>query len=248
MLVVKTLGAPERRLLRGRRPRRVEADPPPVAVSTTRVTVVDAAPLVDDGAAAAWLKGADAEALVGEALRTLNRVVHLHRVAAADAAPRDVNRDQALVVRVGYGTGEDVAEGRFQQALEVPPPRTRARRTAALRPQERLAALLSGRDVALACEELALTARTDVDGGRAREAALVLPGALAAAISELEPWADRGDLRSRLDELAGLRAEVQRTYDSALDGGLDDAEATSVDGVLKRLEAALRARTASGLE
>ena len=246
--MIKTLGAPERRLLRGRRPRRADDDAPPSAVPTTRVTVVDALPLADDDAAAAWLKGADAEALIGEALRTVNRVMHLHRVAAADAAPRDVTRAQALVVRVGYGTGEDVADGRFQRALEVPLPRTRARRTAVLRPQERLAALLSGRDVALACEELVLAARADLDGGRAREAALVLPGALAAAISELEPWADRSDLRSRIDELDDLRADAQRTYESALNGGLDDTEAESVDRVLQRLEAALRARTATGLE
>jgi hypothetical protein len=76
----------------------------------------------------------------------------------------------------------------------------------------------------------------------------VLPSALAAAIAELEPWADRSDLRSRVDELAGLRADAQSAYESALNGGLDDDEAESVDRVLKRLEAALRARTAIGLE
>ena len=60
-----------------------------------------------------------------------------------------------------------------------------------LRPQERLAAILGGRDVALACEELALRARLDADAGRWREAAFQLRVALEAAIAELGPWPGR---------------------------------------------------------
>ena len=94
------------------------------------------------------------------------------------------------MTRVGYGTGEEVAEGRWTAARELPRATARAAaREAALRPQERFAALLAGRDVALACELLALRARLDLDHGRDREAALQLEAALAAALSELEAGA-----------------------------------------------------------
>jgi hypothetical protein len=217
-------------------------------VATARATIIDAVPL-EDRSAAAWLEGADGEALADEALRRLNRILYLHRVAAADPAVREVARDQALVVRVGYGSGDDVADGRYAAAVELPALRgSRTRRAAVLRPQERLAALLSGRDAALACEDLVLRARADLTAGRSREAALGLRAALEAALSELEPWTERGDLRRRLAELAGLRAEAVGTYDRALEGGLDEEETARVDRVLGRVEAALRARTAGGIE
>ena len=249
VLVLRLLGAPERRLLRRKRPRKAEPEPPPAPVATSRATIVDAVPLPDPDTASAWLADVEAEDLVASALVLLNRVIYLHRVAVADAPVREVGRDQALVVRVGYGPGEDVADGRYMAAMELPVAHgTRTRRTAALRPQERLAALLSGRDAALACEELALRARADLTAGRSREAALVLRPALEAALSELEPWADRGDLRRRVDELAELRPQALSAYDRALEGGLDESEAQTVDRVLGRVEAALRARTASGVD
>jgi hypothetical protein len=178
----------------------------------------------------------------------LNRVLHLQRVAAADHATREVSRDQALVVRVGYGEGEQVADGRWAQARELPLPRVRTRREAALRPQERLSALLSSRDAALACEELALRARADVDAGRRREAALQLRAALQAAVAELPPWSERGDLVARIAELEELRPAVDAAADAALRGGVDDEVFARAEHALGRLEAALRARTAAGFD
>ena len=132
---------------------------------------------------------------------------------------------------IGYGAGEEVADGPLTRgARAAGAARARgARRSAALRPQERLAALLSGRDAALACEELALRARGDLDAGRSREAALGLRPALEAALAELEPWAERGDLRARIGELAGLREDAGEVYARALERGLDEAEAQTVD-------------------
>jgi hypothetical protein len=249
VLVLRTLGAPERRRLRGKRPKKAEPQPDPTPVVTARVTLIDAAPLAGADAAGAWLRKADGEALADEAVRSLNRIVHLHRVSVAQPEVREVGRGQALAVRIGYGVGEEVADGRFTEALELPLPRGKGgRRTAVLRPQERLAALLSGRDVALACEELVLRARADLDGGRAREAALGLRPALEAAIAELVPWAERGDLQRRIDELATLRPEALGTYERALEGGLDEDETKRVDRILGRIEAALRARTAGGID
>jgi hypothetical protein len=253
VLVIRTLEAAERRLLPQRRSRvralRAPPDPPPQPVLTTRATLVDAAALDGDAAASRWLAVADLDALAGDALARLNRVLHAHRVASADPYAREVAGEQALVVRVGFGCGARVADGRWLRARELPRPASsaagaRRARTTALRPQERLAALLAGRDVALACEELTLRVRSDVDAARLREAALGLRIAFDAALAELEPWRDAAGLDARLAELAQRRDEVAAAADAALQGGLDDAQITTVRSVLGRLEAALRARVA----
>jgi hypothetical protein len=247
IVVLKELGAPEMRLVprRRRRARAVEPEPAPAAVRTTRATIIRGVP-VGEAEAAEWLK--DAGERVPEELAVLRRVVHLHRLSAADHGVREPALDQALAVRVGYGSGDEVADGRWTEAVEPGEPRERVKREAALRPQERLAALLGGRDAALACEELALRARADLDGGRLREAALQLAPALDAAIAELEAWRDRRDLGERLAELREARPAVQRAAEAALRGGLDDASADEVERVTGRLEAALRARTAYGID
>ena len=246
MLVLATLGAPQRRLL-GRRARAVPPEPPPTPVTISRATVIGARPFRRDRDAGPWLRTADLEAEAAAALAVLNRVLHLHRTAAADPYAREVAREQALVARVGFGASEQVAEGRWEQAVELPPAR-RGPRRGGQRAQERLAALLGARDAALACEELALRARLDADAGRHREAALQLGVALPAALSELEPWAERGDLRARLDELRALRPAADAAARDALQGGLDDAATAAVERALERLEAALRERTAAGFQ
>ncbi|HEU4977365.1 MAG TPA: hypothetical protein VFT42_00570, partial [Solirubrobacteraceae bacterium] len=246
-----TLGAPERRTLLGRRrrgrPRAAEPSPAPAPVTTGRATLIGAQPFADAAEAEAWLGGADGEAEAAAALAALNRVLHAQRLATADAAVHEVAREQALVVRIGIGGGEQVAEGRWSRALELPAPQPeRLRRPAALRSQERLAALLGGRDAPLACEDLALRARGDLAAGRVREAAFQLRVALEAAIAELEPWSGRGDIGERLEELRRERAVVGATANAALQGGLGEEAADDVERVLGRLEAALRARTALG--
>jgi hypothetical protein len=244
VLVTTTLGAPQRRLLGGRRPAPASAEPEPVA--TARATLVAASPFTDERAAADWLKAAG-EDEIAEAIAVLNRVLHLQRTAAADPAVREVAREQALVSRVGYGEGEEVAHGRWTEAIAHPIPREgRVRRSESLRPQERLAALLGGRDAPLAAEELALRCRLDLDAGRRREAALQLRIALEAALAELEPW--RARVGERLDELREARGTVGDAANAALQGGLDDARTADVERVLSRLEAALRARIAAGLD
>jgi hypothetical protein len=247
--VLATLGAPQRARLgrRRRRPAPATPEPPPAPVPTARATLIAARPFDDDAAAERWLAHVDAEAEVAAAVAVLNGTLHLHRTATADPFAREVAREQALVARVGLGAGEQVAEGRWARALDVPTPRP-ARRSAALRPDERLAALLSGRDAALACEELTLRARGDVAAGRHREAALQLDIALAAALRELAPWAPRSDLRARLDELRDLRPGVEAAAAAALEGGLDDEATATVAHALRRLEAALRARSAVGID
>lgn len=248
VLVLATLGAPERRLLTGRRGKEAPPEPPPTPVSTSRATVIDPSPLPGEDAAAAWLRdqrGDGAPERVAAALGHLNRALHGHRVAAADPFVHEVSADQALVVRLGYGRGEQVAEGRWSAAWELPRPRTPWRqRSAALRPQERLAALLAGRDAPLVCEELTLRARLDLDEGRPREAALELRVALEAALAELDPSAP--GMGERVGELRERRGDVGAAANAALEGPLPEDLVVAVDETLERLAAALRARTAAG--
>jgi hypothetical protein len=250
VLVVRVLGAPERRLL-PRRPRARDAapQPPPSPVTTSSATLVDTTALDGAQAAERWLRGADLDALAADGVARLNRVLHAHRVATADPAAREVALGAALVARVGYGDGEHVADGRWQRARELPrarvPSALRPGR-AALRPQERLAAVLAGRDAVLACEELALRTRADLDAGRWREASMQLAVALDAALAELEPWREQAGIAARLAELRGRRDEVRAAFDAALQGGIEQRQIEVVRSVLGRLEAALRARTAGG--
>ncbi|HEX2726869.1 MAG TPA: hypothetical protein VHN20_13710, partial [Beijerinckiaceae bacterium] len=122
VLVIAVLGAPQHHLLPRRRRGRATAAPPdpaPEPVLTSRATLVDTEALAGYEAAAAWLAGADLDALAAAALARLNRVLHAHRIAAADPHAREVVRAQALVVRVGFGNGERVAEGRWDRAREL---------------------------------------------------------------------------------------------------------------------------------
>jgi hypothetical protein len=249
VLVVRLLGAPERRLLpRRRRARSAAAQPPPSAVTTSSATLVDTTPLEGRDEAERWLRDADLEALAADAIARLNRVLHAHRVAAADPSAHEVALAGALVARVGYGDGEHVADGRWHSARELPRAVASGLRPgrAALRPQERLAAVLAGRDPVLACEELVLRARADLDAERWREASMQLAVALDAALAELEPWREQAGLAARLDELRGRSEEVRAASDEALQGGLSQASIDVVQAVLARVEAALRARTAGG--
>jgi hypothetical protein len=217
---------------RRRRPRAVPAGPAAAPAPVTRVTVIEGKPLAEP---AAWLATAGA---VEEALAVLRRVVAAHRVAAADPSVADPDPERALAARVGYGSGEQVADGDWEAARTLPPPRRRR----SLAPEERLAALLTGRDVALACEELALRARADLDAGRAREAALQLDAALAAALAEMEAWREQRDIAQRLDELATFVAPVGAAAAAARSGTLEPAQTAALMEALSRLEAALRAR------
>ena len=116
--------------------------------------------------------------------------------------------------RIGYGSGEEVAAGRFTAAREVDVraggASRRRRRAEELRPQERLAAVLGGRERIDACETLLLRARADLDAGRSREAALQLRVGLEALLVELPgALADPGH-EEDMATLASGRSEAAR--------------------------------------
>jgi hypothetical protein len=258
VIVFATLGAPERRRLTARRRARVaEPQPPPAPVLTGRATVIDVAhPLDGEEAAEAWLRPAG-EPELDEALSTLNRALHAFRVVSADPYLYPVARRQAIVARIGYGAGEQVADGLWTAARELTGAgvggvrsmggtgragRTGSRRSRLLAPQARLAAVLGGREPALACEELVLRARLDLDHARPREAALQLLVALDSALAELAADAHVEALSDRLLELRGQREAVAGAAQSALTGALAEPELEVVRFTVGRLEAALRAR------
>jgi hypothetical protein len=239
------------------RPRRWGRDPEarrvPAETGLTRATLVDPA-AVDEAAARAWLDqaaGAGAEATVRDGLRGLNGALRAYRAAAADPAVHDADASRALVVRAGYGVGYEVADGDWSAARELAATSDerrsrRVRREAALRPQERLAALLGGRDAVLVCEEMALRARQDLDHGRQREAALQAHLALEAAVAELQAFSGTRSVAERLPDLQARRDALAAGANEALQGGPSEATMAAVADGLDRIEAALRARAASG--
>jgi hypothetical protein len=229
------------------------ADPAPVP--TARATIVDPVSLSAEHQARAWLAELDGEREVSAATAVLNRVLHAHRIATADAYAHEVSPEQALVIRAGWGEGEQVADGQWLHARELiwstlerraPARRRRPRgRSAALRPQERLALLLGARGAALLCEELVLRARLDLDHGRTELAAIELDRAFATALSELRAER-RQDLAIRIAELEQLGEAVAEQGRRALPAAEGAPDEDVVRHALERLEAALRARTATG--
>jgi hypothetical protein len=232
VVVLGTLGATQRpdrswrQQMLPRNRRHAELEPgsvQPAPVPTSRATIIDPVPLAAERQARAWLADLDAEREADAAVAVLNRVLHFHRIASADPYVHEVSPARALVIRAGWGEGEQVADGLWRHAHELPlhaGKRTRSRRrrdrSAALRPQERLAELLGARGAVLLCEELALRARLDLDHDRIAHAALELEAAYAAALGEL-PGENREDLAIRVDELEELQDGVAAQAEAALE-------------------------------
>jgi hypothetical protein len=102
--------------------------------------------------------------------------------------------------------------------------------------------VLGARERPLACEELTLRARLDLDHGRVREAALQVLVALDAAVAELATDPGAQGFEDRLAELRGQREAIAIAAQAALGGALSDSELESVSFTLGRIESALRAR------
>ncbi|MGE5408193.1 MAG: hypothetical protein ACM3NV_06225 [Syntrophothermus sp.] len=252
VLVVATLGAPAAPPRRWRRPRPVEAGAEPRALPLSRVTAIRAhAPFAAEADAAAWLAEATAseegvDAAVDEAMSLLNRALHARAVAAADpTAPMALSAERAVAVRLGFGSGEEVAGGRFRAAREVDLAAGRSRRRRReeeLRPQERIAALLAGRERLDACETLLLRARADLDAGREREAALQLRAGLDPLLHELRGAVDDPAHAADMAALGGRRAEADAAAAAAAADELKPAQAHGVAATLELAERVLRRR------
>jgi hypothetical protein len=217
VVVVQTLAAAPaaRRARRQRRARRADPSAGAAEVPLTRLTVIPAEPSEHEAATRELeqvVRDAEAaEAEVAAGLRIANEVLRAHRVATADPYGHEIGRDGPVATRLGVGTGEDLADGRWEEAFEVQPPDQRRRRAQALRPQERVAAVLARREPIDVCETLLLRARADLDQGHSREAALQLRAGLDALLAELPERAGP----DQEDDLAALRERQQATARAA---------------------------------
>ena len=252
VLVVETVGAPPAPGRRRRKPKQADpsAGPPPLPL--TRATAVRAhQPFDTEGEAASWLERALAseeqvEALVAEGVDLINRALHAQAAASADPRVAEIAPERAMAVRIGYGSGEQVAAGRFAAAHGVDPRKgagsRRRRREEELRPQERVAAVLGGRERVDACETLLLRARADLDAGRRREAALQLRVGLESLLVELAgALADPGH-EEDMATLEARRGEAGEAANAALRGDLDDERERQLRELVELCERVLRRR------
>src|ERR1700677_2508037 len=97
------------------------ATPEPATVATARATVVDPVSVSAEHQAQAWLDDIEAERDARAAVSVLNPLLHSHRIATADPYIHELSPAQALVIRAGWGEGEQVAYGRWLHARELPP-------------------------------------------------------------------------------------------------------------------------------
>jgi hypothetical protein len=250
VLVIETLGAPSLSSRRRRRAKEAGWESGPSPAPLTRATAVRAfEPLSSDEEAARWLDNATADgeavdAVVEEGVHLLNRALHAHAAASGDPHVHELSPGRATVVRIGYGSGEEVAVGRFAAAREVDvrASGSKRRRVEELRPQERVAAVLSGREQIDACETLLLRARADLDAGRQREAALQLRVGLEALLIELRGALTDPDHEEDMAQIEARRHEVGDAANLALKGDLNAESARNVEELQALCERVLRRR------
>ena len=250
MIVFRSVAAPLRPPRRARRPKPAEpADTEPEPVPLARVTVVAADAFDGVAAAREWLERsckdeARREQAVDAALRALNRAIHAQRVSAADPYLHDVSRSQARDVRLGFGTGDELVDGRFQEARTLPEPGGRRSRRRLLSPQEEVAGILSGRRALHPSEDLVLRARLDLEQGRSAQAALQASVALQALIAELESGGD-----SASDALEWARSSedgARELANTSVSGELDAEQAGALERLVESLERLVRRRRHGG--
>jgi hypothetical protein len=252
VLVLKGTDAPAASGRRRRRGRSAPAETEPRPVALTRVTVIRAStPLADQAEAARWLDEAceaedTIEVLAEEAIAPLNRALHAHAVTAADPRGRELVAEGAERVLIGYGSGEETAGGRFTDARQVDltsgASSRRRRREEELRPQERVAGILRGRERLDVCETLLLRAHADLDAGREREAALQLRVGLEALLVELEVAVDDPGHVKDMTALRERQAEAVAAAATAIGGDLTDKQGAQVEELLETCERILRRR------
>jgi hypothetical protein len=251
VLVVETDGAPPPPRRR-RRVKQAEQDRIPTPLPLTRVTAIRAQePFDSEADASRWLEQTVAEeesidVTIDDAIRLLNRALHAQAIASADPFGAELTPERATIVRLGHGSGKEVATGRFAEAKAVDARSAagskRRQRDEELRPQERLAAVLGGRESLDACETLVLRARADLDAGRRPEAALQLRVALEALLAELDgALADPGH-EEDMAELRNRRGEAGEAANATLRGDLTLDDERTVAELLGLCERVLRRR------
>ena len=228
VLVVGVVPAPPSRPRLRRKARDAAVDAEPSEVPLLLVTFVKGTAPIDDEAEAAQRLEAlradedEQERRVDEGLEVLNRAIRAYRAGAHDPYVVEVGRHDPRRVRIGYGSTDDLIEGRWQAALEPPRPRrVKSSRIERLRPGEAVAMVLSGRGRVLEAEDVFLRALQDLDHGRTRAAAQQVRGAMVLFADELGPEAPTVRKAPTLDE---LKATAEELAGVAVERPLDGAE------------------------
>jgi hypothetical protein len=204
VLVVQELDAP-RPQRRGRRRARPVEPGEPDQVPVTRVTVTGVS-FDDASSGSAWLKETLRSRERGmqelrDATRIVNRALNALRAEARDPLVQEIGATKALAIRMGHGTGDELAEGRWTEASQLP--QQQRGRLDDVEPQSRVAAVLAGRDDVHPAETLMQRARLDVQHGRDAEARYGLQAARAALREEPGPRRDQ-----LLKELAAIEERL----------------------------------------
>lgn len=200
VLAIRTLGTAraKRGLFRSKGKPVAAAEEAP-ALRVSRVTLARAKPFGTAEAAEAWLQEvSDSEemskSLAAETARTLNRALRAHRAAAGDPYATDLHHGSAVAIRFGFGSGDELVDGRWTEAVEMPESGRRALLAASraeVGPQERVAAVLGAREEVAPYEELLAGARRALAEGRIEEAAVMVEAA-ARSVERSGPIARRG--------------------------------------------------------
>jgi hypothetical protein len=177
----------------------------PEQVPVTRVTVTGES-FDDASSGSAWLKRTISDRERGtrelrDATRIVNRALSALRAEARDPLVQEIGATKALAIRLGHGTGDELAEGRWTEASQVPQPRRG--RLDDVESQSRVAAVLAGRDEVHPAETLMQRARLDAQQGRDAEARYGLQAARAALREEPGPRRDK-----LLQELAAIEEKM----------------------------------------
>jgi hypothetical protein len=204
VLIVQELDAP-RPPRRGRRRAKPVEPGETEHVPMTRVTITGAA--LDDAAeGSAWLRETIRDRERGtrelrDATRIVNRALSALRAEAKDPLVQEIGVTRALAIRLGHGTGDELAEGRWTEASQLPQPHRG--RLDDVDPQSRVAAVLAGRDQVHPAETLMQRARLAAQQGRAAEARYGLRAARAALEEEPDPRREQ-----LLEELAAIEERL----------------------------------------
>ncbi len=234
VLQVRVVGAPaprEGRVLR--RNRAARDDEPPRELSVLRVTWIGASqPLgsrldAQDRLSRLRREEDEREELLEAVLGIVNLAIRAHRAGARDPYVSELTREDPREVRLGYGTAQELATGRWSEAFRPPRPRVpRMARAERLGPMDVVVLALRGRLGLLEAEELALRALCDVEQERPRAAALQLRACVdllgaelreaTGAREEVASWAERAAaLEPRAATLAALALEDRLAPDAA---------------------------------
>jgi hypothetical protein len=207
VMAVVGASAARRRSLMLRRGPAVTGGEPPADVALQLATVIRATRSLRDGRAAkAWLEElredpAKEEEFIDSALMVLCRAVRGYRIGAGDPYVADVTRADARAIRVGFGDGKEVADGRWRAAYLVLAPTERLSRADRIKPAEIVAGVLNHRAPVFDADELLLRGVLDLDQARPRAAAFQLRAMLELVGEELAQRGYAAGVQERLERV-----------------------------------------------